>query len=67
MKIYKVGEFGLEAATLEPRAIRIPPLGSERGGTYEGLAWYDGQLFLMPDDGDETGVNIYEVGCVPSS
>ena len=67
VKIYKVGEFGLEAATLEPRAIRIPPLGSERGGTYEGLAWYDGQLFLMPDDGDETGVNIYEVGCVPSS
>ena len=67
VKIYKVGEFGLEAATLEPRAIRIPPLGSERGGTYEGLAWYDGQLFLMPDDGDQTGVNIYEVGCVPSS
>ena len=67
VKIYKVGEFGLEAATLEPRAIRIPPLGSERGGTYEGLAWYDGQLFLMPDDGDETGVNIYELGCIPSS
>ncbi len=64
LKIYNAAHLGPESVTLKPRIIRIPSLGSQHGGTHEGLAWRQGRLFLLPDDGDETGVSIYELGCV---
>lgn len=61
LKIYNVAAFAPDGATLKPRIIVIPPFGSRNGGTHEGVAVHEGRLFLLPDDGDETGVSVYEL------
>lgn len=63
VKIYDAAAFRGEATTLKPRIILAPPFGSQHGGTHEGLAWHEGRLFLLPDDGDEVGVSVYEFAC----
>ena len=63
LKIYAADAFDSGGETLKPLAINLPRLGSLHGGSHEGIAVRDGRLFLLPDDGDERGVAIYELGC----
>ncbi len=63
LKVYAAAAFDSGGETLQPLAITPPRLGSLHGGTHEGIAVLDGRLFLLPDDGTETGVAIYELGC----
>lgn len=64
VKAYALTAFGPEPSTLHPSAIALPAIGSQHGGTHEGLAVHDGRLFLLPDDGDESGVSLYELRCL---
>lgn len=63
LKIYAAASFGSNGRTLKPLAITLPPLSSIHGATHEGIALRDGRLFLLPDDGTEAGVSIYELRC----
>jgi hypothetical protein len=63
LKVYRATAFGTEPSTLKPWVVTLPALGSQHGGTHEGLAVQDERLFLLPDDGDESGVSLYELRC----